>query len=188
MEGKVQRAKGKVKRIAVTGPESTGKSELAKQLAGYYETIRVPEIARGYLINLGRSYVYEDILSIAQEQLMRENILAEKASKVLFCDTDMLVTKIWSLYKYGRCDPWIEAQVKSHRYDLYLLCNIDLPWEEDPLREHPDQREELFGLYLEELQRLDVPFAIISGTGRERTENAILAVEGAFKKLSLDSH
>jgi len=152
-------------------------------MAGHFKTIWVPEIAREYLINLGRAYVYEDILSIAQEQLMQENTLAEVASKVLFCDTDLLVTKIWSLYKYRKCDPWIEAQVKSHRYDLYLLCNIDLPWEEDPLREHPDQRDELFGLYLEELQQLDVPFAIISGTGRERTENAILAIAGTLKEI-----
>lgn len=169
-----------LKRIAITGPESTGKSELAKQLAGYYQTIFVPEIARAYLANLGNVYVYEDIVKIAKEQLELENTLAKKTEKILFCDTDFLVTKIWSSYKYGKCDRWIEEKVKSHRYDLYLLCDIDLPWGEDPLREHPGKREELFSLYLKALQQLNVNFAIISGKNELRLKNAILAVEKTF--------
>ena len=169
-------------RIVITGPESTGKSELARQLADYYQTIFVPEFAREYLSKLGRSYVFEDIAMIAKGQLELEGSLAEKVEEILFCDTDLLVMKIWSIFKYGKCDPWIEEKVKSHRYDLYLLCDIDLPWVEDPLREHPGKREELFELYLKDLQQLDVEFAIISGTGGERTENAILAVEVALKK------
>jgi NadR type nicotinamide-nucleotide adenylyltransferase len=170
----------KLKRVAVTGPESTGKSELAMQLACHYQTLWVPEIAREYLVSLGRNYVFEDIAKIARRQLEMENTTADQAVNLLFCDTDMLVTKIWSLYKFGKCDPWIEEKVKSHRYDLYLLCDIDLPWVEDPLREHPGQRKELFSLYVEELKRLDVSYAIISGTGRNRVNNAILAVEKAF--------
>lgn len=170
-------------RISITGPESTGKSELAKQLSIYYKTIFVPEIAREYLEALGRPYILEDIVSISKKQLRMENDLAVKADKILFCDTDILVTKVWSRYKYGKCDPWIEEKVKSHRYNLYLLCNIDLPWEDDPLRENPDQRqrEELFGIYLKELQQLKVNFVIISGTGPARMENAILAVEEALR-------
>ncbi|MCK9401413.1 MAG: ATP-binding protein [Bacteroidales bacterium] len=169
-----------LKRVAITGPESTGKSELTKQLAGYYQTLWVPEVAREYLVNLGRAYVFEDILAIAKEQLELENTIAEKAEKILFCDTDFLVTKIWSSYKYGKCDQWIEEKVKSHIYDLYLLCDIDLPWVEDPLREHPGKREELFGLYLNALQQLNVDFAIISGKSELRLKNAILAVEKTF--------
>lgn len=167
-------------RISITGPESTGKSELAKQMAIHYQTIFVPEFAREYLENLGKAYVFEDIVKIAKKQLALENKLAEQAHKILFCDTDILVTKIWSYYKYNKCDPWIEEEAKSHRYDLYLLCDIDLPWVEDPLREHPGKREELFGLYLKELQQLKVRYAIISGTGPKRTENAILAVNRTF--------
>ena len=167
-------------RISITGPESTGKSELAKQLADSYNTLWVPEVARGYLDNLGRKYRFEDIAEIARKQLEMENSFALKASKFLFCDTDFLVTKIWSLYKYGKCDPWIEEMVLSHRYDLYLLCNTDLPWEDDPQREHPLQREELFGMYHEELKQLKVNFTIISGMGKLRLKNAILAVEEAF--------
>lgn len=169
-----------LKRIAITGPESTGKSELAKQLAGYYQTIFVPEIAREYLVKISRPYTFEDIAAIAMKQYSLENQLAEKANKLLFCDTDFLVTKIWSSYKYGKCDRWIEEKVKSHRYDLYLLCDIDLPWVEDPLREHPGKREELFGLYLKALQQLNIDFAIISGKSELRLKNAILAVEKTF--------
>jgi NadR type nicotinamide-nucleotide adenylyltransferase len=171
-----------LKRIAITGPESTGKSELAKQLAVHYQTLWVPEVARDYLIKLSRVYVFEDIAVIAKEQLEQENTLVKKAGSILFCDTDFLVTKIWSNFKYGKCDPWIEEKVKSHLYDLYLLCDIDLPWVEDPLREHPGQREELFKIYLKELQRLNVEFAIISGKGKLRLKNAILEVERTLSR------
>jgi len=169
-----------LRRISITGPESTGKSELAKQLASHFHTVWVPEYAREYLYALGRPYEYEDIALIARKQLEQENNLAKKAKKVLFCDTDFLVTKIWSLYKYGKCDPWIEEMAESHRYDLYLLCNTDLPWEDDPLREHPQQRDELFRLYLKELKSIHASFILISGIGKQRSEKAISAVEMAF--------
>ena len=169
-----------LKRIAVTGPESTGKSELAKNLALQFNTVWVPEVARDYLEGLGRTYEFGDIGIIARKQYELENRLAKRASGILICDTDFLVTKIWSIYKYGKCDPWIEVMVKNHGYDLYLLCDIDLPWVEDPLREHPARRNELFNLYLDELKKNHARFEIISGTGRDRTENAILAVERAF--------
>jgi NadR type nicotinamide-nucleotide adenylyltransferase len=161
-----------VLRIAITGPESTGKSELAEKLSAYYRTVFVPEVAREYLEKLGRPYIFEDIVKIAKKQLSLENSLAAKTTNLLFCDTDILVTKVWSKFKFGKCDLWIEEMVNSHRYDLYLLCDIDLPWMEDPLRENPFHREELFGIYLKELQQLKVNFAVISGIGVERSENA----------------
>lgn len=170
-----------LKRISITGPESTGKSELAILLANHYPALWVPEVARQYLANLGRAYMFEDIVLIAKAQLELENALAEKARRFLFCDTDFLVTKIWSNYKYGKCDPWIDEKVKSHRYDLYLLCDIDLPWVEDPLREHPDKRRELFEMYRRELESLQVNYKIISGKGEVRLMNAISAITDAFK-------
>lgn len=170
-----------MKRISITGPESTGKSWLAEQLAGIYTTLFVPEFAREYLQKLNRPYTFEDIATIAKEQLKRENYLAGKACNVLFCDTDLLVTKVWSYYKYGKCDPWIEKEVNRHHYDLYLLCDIDLPWEEDPLREHPDRRKELFDIYHIELKKMNANYRIISGTGIERLNNAIYFINSALE-------
>jgi NadR type nicotinamide-nucleotide adenylyltransferase len=162
-----------MRKIAITGPESTGKSMLAEQLAAHFRTAWVPEYAREYLGSLGRPYGEKDILTIARGQMEREASAQSRAGGYLFCDTDLLVTKIWSDVKYGRCDPWILTQLEVHRYDLYLLCDIDLPWEYDPLREHPDHRQFLFNLYFNELKDRGFPFAVVRGSGNTRTENAI---------------
>lgn len=161
-----------MKRIAITGPESTGKSSLARELARIFNTTWVPEYAREYLLELGQPYEEGDILKIAKGQLRSEEKMAHHASRLLFCDTDFLVTRIWSIVKYGRCSPWIEKKLEQHRYDLYLLCNIDLPWEFDPLREHPDKRLILFDLYHNELSERGFPFAVVSGEGAARTAMA----------------
>jgi NadR type nicotinamide-nucleotide adenylyltransferase len=167
------------RRIAITGPESTGKSVLAEQLAAHFQTTWVPEYAREYLEILAKPYQEKDILNIARGQLSSEESKLDHARDFLFCDTEFLVTKIWSEVKYGRCDPWILEMVETHRYDLYLLCDIDLPWQEDPLREHPHRRRYLFDLYLNELQSRKYPFAVVRGTGPSRLENA-LEIIGRF--------
>jgi len=167
-------------RIAITGPESTGKSSLAEQLAGYFKTEFVPEYARQYINNLHRPYVYEDILEIAKGQLKNENRICENAGKMVFCDTDLIVTKIWSEHAFKKCDPWIIQNIETHPYDLYLLMNIDLPWEYDPQREHPDMRDYFFNLYRSELSFRKLPFKIISGTGETRLTNAIKIVKEFF--------
>jgi len=153
---------------------------LAEQLAAHYKTAWVPEVARDFLDKLGRTYIFEDIALIARQQLELENQLVKNAEKYLFCDTDMLVTKIWSEFRYGKCDPWIFDQAEHHIYDLYLLCDIDLPWEYDPLREHPEQREELFRIYKTALENMNVRFKVISGIGEARLKQAILAIEETF--------
>jgi NadR type nicotinamide-nucleotide adenylyltransferase len=167
-------------RIAVTGPESTGKSLLAKNLARHYNEVFVPEYAREFIDRLQRPYTREDILAIAKGQLKAESDLAQSARRFLFCDTELIVTKIWSLHKYGDCDPFVLESIKSNRYGLYLLCDIDLPWEFDPQREHPDLREYFFEWYKRELEAYGFPYAVISGSGRQRTENAISALEARF--------
>ncbi len=166
-----------IRKIAITGPESTGKSMLAQQLADHYHTLWVPEFARDYLTSLNRPYEEDDILYIARQQLQKEKASAAMAKDRLFCDTELIVTKIWSEVKYGRCHPWILQQIERHRYDLYLLCDIDLPWEFDPLREHPGKRKFLFDRYHRELSERGFRFAVIRGNGRIRTENAIRIVE-----------
>ncbi len=164
-------------RIALTGPESTGKSWLAKRLADYYHTVWVPEFAREYLEKKNGQYGFEDILQIAKGQKQSEKQLIAKANRLIFTDTESIVTKIWSEVVFGRCDPWIQEEIKNHPYDLYLLCYPDLPWEPDPLRENPDNREELFRLYKQELETRRLPFSIIRGMGQERLQKAIQAVE-----------
>ena len=169
-------------RIAITGPESTGKSLLAEGLAAYYRTAWVPEYAREYLESLSHPYEEEDILRIARGQIHSEECQAVDAKGILFCDTELIVTKIWSEVKYGRCHPWIQEQIKEHRYDLYLLTAVDLPWEPDPLREHPEMREKLFSLYHRELTRLGFPFFVVSGVGEARLRNAVKSIEGYFSR------
>lgn len=169
-----------IKRIAITGPESTGKSRLAKELADYYQTVWVPEFAREYLSNLNRPYNYDDILIIAKNQLDIENNLITKANRFIFCDTDFTVTKIWCDFKYKKTHPWIDEQFKSHKYDCYLLCNIDLPWEYDPQRENANERNELFEIYLTTLRTANYPYSIINGEGRLRIQNAIDYINNSF--------
>lgn len=154
---------------------------LAEQLAGYYKTVWVPEYAREYLNVYGPSYNEKDILTIAQGQLECEMKAMVLASGYLFCDTEFIVTKIWSEVKYGSCHPWIKQQVERHIYDLYLLCDIDLPWEFDPLREHPGLRKELFELYCAELNSRGYPFHVIRGLGRDRLDNAISVISEKFE-------
>lgn len=166
-----------VKRIMITGPESTGKSWLAQKLAEHYKTQWVPERARTYLAEINRPYQEQDLLHIAKEQLELEDSLAARANRLLFCDTGMLVLKVWSEHSYGRCHPFIIEKLRQRTYVQHLLPDIDMPWEPDPQREHPHLREYFFQLYQQELRTLQKPFSIISGQGEKRLQNAIRAVE-----------
>lgn len=163
-------------KIAITGPESTGKSILAEQLAKYFHTLWVPEYARNYLNELGRPYKEEDIVEIAKGQIRLETEFEEKADHLLVCDTELIVTKIWSEFKYGVCDPWILETIDSRPYHLFLLCDVDIPWIDDPLREHPQSRRQLFDLYFQELSRRMFPFRVVSGLNEERLTSALKAI------------
>jgi len=166
-----------IKRIAITGPESTGKSRLAEELAMHYKTIWVAEYAREYLEIINRPYNYDDILQIAKGQLDRENAAVEKAKNCMFCDTDFTVTKIWCEFKYNQCHDWINEQFLYHQYDLYLLCDTDIPWAFDPQRENPNEREELFQIYQQILKDAKFPFAIVTGIGDLRLKNTIKFID-----------
>lgn len=165
-----------IKRIAVVGPECTGKSDLCSFLAEYYNTEWVPEYARGYLDNLVRPYGEHDLLTIAHGQLRLEDTYAHTANKMLFCDTNLYVIKVWSEFKFNRCHPEILKQIENRTYDLYLLTYIDIPWEADPLREHPEHREKLYSIYRDELKNQSTPFVEIKGMGDERRRISIDAV------------
>lgn len=171
----------KPKRIAVIGPESTGKSELCQSLATHFQTGWVPEVARSYLDSLNRSYEKKDLKVIAKEQLRLEDEKAEHAKNYLFCDTTLIVLKVWSDHKYGTTDVWIEEQLIARRYDFYLLNNIDLPWIPDPQREHPALRKYFFNIYEEYLKAKKLPYAIVSGKGKERKKCALDALQSRVK-------
>jgi NadR type nicotinamide-nucleotide adenylyltransferase len=167
-----------LKRIAITGPESTGKSWLAENLASRHHDPWVPEYAREYLGSINRPYDFEDVLKIARGQFDAEESIARQAKEWLFCDTDFLVTRIWCLVKFGKSHPWIDYMADNHVYTHYFLCNTDLPWEADPLREHPHKRQELFNMYLSELSSRKLPFTIVKGTGDGRLLSAMEAIRG----------
>lgn len=172
----------KLKRIAIVGPECTGKTSLATQLASICKTTWVPEHARTFLETLGRPYVTTDLLDIAKGQVQLEDDLALTADQLLICDTNLLVIKIWSEFKYNTCDLWIIENTLNRNYDLYFLTDIDMPWEEDPQRENPEQREELFGLYKNALDNMHVNYEVLSGNEEERLSKALAAI----KKLQND--
>ena len=170
-----------IKRIAITGPESTGKTWLAENLARHFHTVFVPEFARMHLSVIQRPYTYDDILIIAKQQFHNNQQVLPGADAVLFLDTELIVTKIWCEVKYGRCHPWIIDHIGKQHFDIYLVPDIDIPWEPDPQREHPHMRDYLMQLYLKELETRRFPYRIIGGEKEERLKNAIKALESLDK-------
>jgi NadR type nicotinamide-nucleotide adenylyltransferase len=191
-----------LKKIVIIGPESTGKSTLCEQLAQHYNMQWCPEFAREYLLTNGMDYSYDNLLTIAKGQLALEeeylntvksqwslasqntwvnphSLLTTSRTPMLFIDTDMYVMKVWCEYVFGQCHPFILDQIASRRYDLYLLCNTDLPWVKDELREYPEEvnRIELYHIYKDILINQDVPWVEIAGSYEERFLTAINAVE-----------
>lgn len=168
-----------IKRVVVIGPESTGKSTLSQGLARHFSTVFVEEYARSYLDRLGRPYVQKDLLRIAQGQIELEDQRARAASHgLLFCDTNLEVIKVWSEHSFGHCEPEILQLLAERRYDYYLLTHIDLPWQHDPQREHPEpaMRSYFFNIYSDIVQQSGLPFAKIEGDGEERLQMAIHAL------------
>lgn len=173
-----------IKKVVVVGPECTGKSTLSEWLANRFNTKWTPEYARGFLENLARPYEQHDLLTIAHGQLRLEDAWAQDADKVLICDTNLYVIKVWSEFKFGSCHQEILDIIAKRHYDLYLLTYIDVPWEDDPQREHPDRRQELYDIYLREMQNQSVPFVEIRGDTKTRQKAAANAVEALLGKVS----
>lgn len=167
--------------IAITGPESTGKSWLAHALARHYGCDWVAEYAREYLNALSRPYTLDDVLRISiRQQKEIDQAMKVSRGRFLFLDTELTVTKVWCTYKYGHCPAWINKKQGEQEMDLYLLTDIDLPWQPDPLREHPDKRQKLFELYRAELDQRGWPYEIVAGKEQTRLENAIRIIEDRF--------
>jgi NadR type nicotinamide-nucleotide adenylyltransferase len=173
----------RIKKIVIVGPESTGKSTLSENLANYFKTEFVPEYAREYLDKNGTDYSFENLYDIAQGQLAGEDAtikkLQEKNSSEknvpLIIDTDMYVIKVWSEFVFNKCDNRVLTEITTREYDGYILCNTDVPWVQDSMREYPDlvTREKLFTFYKEELSEQKLPWVIMKGNYDERTQQAI---------------
>jgi nicotinamide riboside kinase len=158
-------------RIAILGPESTGKSTLAEQLAAHYRTVWVPEFARNFLSGLDRPYTETDVLRCFDEQLAAEDRLLPLANRLLFCDTEVINFRVWMLYRFGHCPSHI-TDAWTGRYDGYLLTYPDLAFEPDPLREHPGRRYFFFDWYKRELDARGAAYGIVTGAANDRFDNA----------------
>lgn len=166
------------KTIAVTGPESTAKSTLTKELASHFQALSFPEYAREYLAEKGHHYTYEDVEEIAREQVRQYELARQSTAGMVIFDTWLIITKVWFEWVYRRTPEWLEQAIRENPVDLYLLCKPDIPWEPDPLREHGgEEREHLFQLYKNELISRGFRFAEIGGMGEERILQAIQAVK-----------
>ena len=165
-----------VKKVTIIGPECTGKTDLSQYLATYFKTEWVPEYARAFLNKLNRPYERADLTKIAHGQLRVEDEWMQNANKVLICDTNLIVIKVWSEEKFGDCDPEILNAMQARNYDLLLLTYIDIPWEADPQREHPNKREYFWNIYKKEAVDSKIPTVEISGTREERRKKAVEAI------------
>jgi NadR type nicotinamide-nucleotide adenylyltransferase len=166
------------RKIVIIGPESTGKSTLSSALADALGTIWVPEYARQYLEPRSNRYDYEDMLLIAEGQLRLEAEMEQKAKRWLICDTDLYVIKVWSEHRYATVDYRILQQIAVRQYDLYLLCDTDMPWAEDPLREYPDpqMRRYFYQVYHDIVVHSGLPWVCVTGSPEQRLRQALDAI------------
>jgi nicotinamide riboside kinase len=182
----------KIIRISITGPESSGKSTLSVELQKRFDAVLVHEYARLHLENNGKAYTYNDVIEIAQNQILLEKEAiksfdqkagSDKKNRFVFFDTDLYVLKIWSELAFGKCESFILNHLANDAYDMHLLCKPDLPWVFDELREHPEpeQRNFIYQHYLDALQHQPKPWFEISGDGTKRIEMAENAIRSVFQ-------
>lgn len=167
-------------KIAIVGPESSGKTLLAEKLSIHYKCLWVPEYAREYLTQLGKPYTKEDVEKIARGQMQSEDAAAKKSKSLLICDTNLLVIKIWMEHKYGSVPQWIEEEISARKYHLHLLTAPDIPYENDPLRENPELGEYFFEKYKALLERMELAYSVVSGIEDWRLKSAIRAIDFTF--------
>jgi len=166
-----------IKKIAVVGPESTGKSTVTRMLAAHYGTLWVPEYARYYCAALTGPCSLQDEINMFHGQVaLEDSILAITEKDLVFCDTTFITVKIWSDEMLGETPKVVLDALPLYHYDLYLLMDIDLPWQEDPLRDFPHKREHFMNVWHKELQALNANYRIVGGIS-DRFENAVKAVD-----------
>ena len=179
-----------IKRIVISGPESTGKSDLTQALAEKFQTRWIPEYAREYVQSLNHPYQYQDVVRIARRQISHEETIAEDVlpGNILFFDTWLIITKVWFDLVYGKCPEFVLDHIRCSKIDLFLVCNTDLPWIADQVRENGgEKREELLQLYCNQIRSFGFNYELISGSGEARTENAIRALSAHGMNLRSDT-
>lgn len=162
-------------KIAIIGPESTGKTELCRRLAEYFNCTWVPELAREYVERRNFEYTFDDVEAIARLQIEQEEQIATDAP-ITFFDTDLIITKVWLEHKYKKVPDFVVERLASRYIDFYLLCVPDLPWELDPVRENGSNRDYFFDWYAREVKDLGTPYAYVSGYDEARVQCAIEAI------------
>lgn len=174
-----------MKRVVLTGSESTGKTTLARQLARHYGVEWVPEFVREYADRKQDALVFEDHGPIAHGQIALEDEYCTRAveanAPLVFQDTDLLSTAIYCAHYYGKCPVWLADAAKARRPDLYLLLDIDIPWTADPRRDRGHMREEMQALFREAVEQSGSPFVVISGDRDQRFAKARAAIDDLLK-------
>jgi NadR type nicotinamide-nucleotide adenylyltransferase len=163
-------------RVCVFGPESTGKTTLSKSLASHLQTTCVPEYARTYLEQRGGRLEAMDLPAIARGQAASEDALVGQCNRFLVCDTDTLATQVWSEALYGHVDPVVESLARTRGCDLYILCDVDIPWVADRVRYLPDERREFFERCQKTLEGAGRHYVVVRGSREERLGTAIEAI------------
>ncbi|WP_395063545.1 DUF4301 family protein [Flavobacterium sp.] len=194
MEENLKQLHTEIIKIALYGPESTGKTTLSHQLAKEFNTIWIPEYARNYLQekwnNEQQICSFEDLIPIAIGQTKLENEALALANKYLFCDTNLLVTKVFSDLYYSKCDPILEKAARKHKYDLIFLTDVDVTWEKDDLRDQPQDREATLEIFEKALLQNKKPYIKLSGNKEQRLEKAVQIIKDLSKarELGFNSH
>lgn len=162
-----------LKKIVISGPESTGKSWLTKKLGEHFNVPFADEFARHYLEEHGSEYDFNTLEKIILGHKAYQQQAIEKSQNLVFLDTDLLNFKIWEELVFGKTHDFLDEEIANESDHMYLLTYPDIPWENDPLRENPENRLELFELHKKEIERLKRPYGIIKHNGKDRIQAAI---------------
>ncbi len=168
------------KKVVVMGPESVGKSTLMKKLAIHYDTYYVEEYGRTYTeISGTHNFTNQDFINIAEGQVELIEKAVNKGEKVIFVDTEAMVTKIFGeMYLEEEFDPTeINKIIQKQKFDLYLLLDIDVPWVDDGTRDFPERRATHMERIKKELADNNIPYVLIGGDYTERFEKAVKEVD-----------